>query len=122
MPRRNFNIEAGRFQLKKDDLISCNQVPIGNGQAKFSCRLHKLGERHQPSFNMGDYEFITVEQAYSKIKNSVAFPAEGVQRPQVEFLYNLLDDQECLVSPFGDYEIAKILTCGTSRIDWKYHI
>lgn len=110
MPRRNFNIEEGSYRLQKMDEISCNQVPLGNGHSIFSCRLHKLGERNQPTFKMGDFEQIIMGEAYSRIKNSVAYPRAG-RRPQVEFVISPQKDHDCYVSPLGEYKLAKNLSC-----------
>jgi len=113
MPRRNFNIERGTIHLDEGDEIACHQIPIGNGQSKFSCRLYKLRERNQPSFKMGDFEEIRVEKGYFRIKNSVAFPPPGVKRPQVEFYFSVEKDRNCSVSPPSetDYHIGKYLNC-----------
>lgn len=112
--RRKFDVVEGKIDLQKDDRINCHQVPLGNGHAKFSCWLWKIGEPRQPSFQMGEFEELFVEDATGRIKNAVVEPRPIEYRPQVEFSYGLNADHSCWVVPMGERDIAKKMDCRKS--------
>ena len=130
MPRRNFNIEEGWFNLQKDDEIHCHSRPVQSFREfnpenyddelshslKFICNLDKMSEKNQPHFQMGEFEDITVESARSKIHNTSAVPKDK-RIEQMELGYTLDHKHECQVvkkREHGHGSIGKILDCQKS--------